>query len=151
MNKWEREVFLPNLAKRTMTDKAYEKIARSYDYKKHDVTRVALNEIHDTVNTLTKIDSLVQNTEVSLTIQCPTKRKMSTKWTRADFLTELKSGPMSDERFDKIMTTTKSDYARKFRNEWNIQRQVANSIWDKVECGKYKKDAKAVSQQPETA
>jgi hypothetical protein len=144
MNKWEREVFLPKLAKRNMTEKAYGKIARAYDFKKHDVTRVALNEIHDTVSTLAKIDSLVKNTEVSLTIQCPSKRKMSTAWSRGAFLTELKSGPMSDTRFDKIMKTTKSDYARKFRDEWNIQREVANSIWDTVDCGKYKK-AKAES------
>jgi hypothetical protein len=76
---------------------------------------------------------------------------MSTKWSRGDFLTELKSGPMSSTRFDKIMSTTKSDYARKFRDEWNIQREVANSIWDKVDCGKYKEDGQLTAKELTTA
>ena len=150
MNKWEREQFLPKLAKKPMTEKEYAKIAREYDYKKHDKTRVIFNDIHETVNTVNKISELVEGTEVSLKVQCPSKNKMTNKkWSRGEFLAELKSGPMTDARFEEIMNSNASKHARKFYNEYNTQRAVANSIWEQADCGKLKGVAKKAEAKKE--
>ena len=142
MNKWEREQFLPKLAKKPMTEKEYSKIAREYDYKKHDKTRVIFNDIHETVSTVIKISELVAGTEVSLNVQCPTQNKMTDKkWSRRAFLAELKSGPMTDERYEEIMSSNASKHARKFYAEYNTQRMIANSIWEQADCSRLKKVA----------
>jgi len=44
----------------------------------------------------------------------------------------LSSGPMTDRRFNSIMKHVASDNTRKFRKEYNVQRNVANSIWDET-------------------
>jgi len=143
MNKWEREQFLPKLAKNPMTEKEYAKIARDYDFKKHDKTRLIFNDIHETVETVNKISELVAGTEVSLNVTCPTQNKMGDKkWSRGEFLAELKSGPMTDERYEEIMTSSASKHARKFYDEYNVQRKVANSIWEQADCSRLKKVAK---------
>jgi len=136
MNKWEREVFMPQLAKKPMTDKEFDKIARPYDKHVYDNIRNAFNNIHTTVGTLDKVSKLVKNTTVNVKVECPTAQKLKSKWTRKGFLNELKTGPMSDNRFDHIMNKVASANTRKFRKEWDIQRQISNKIWARVECGK---------------
>ena len=143
MNKWERE-FVGKLEKKPMTEKEYAKISRAYDYKHHDKTRITMNEIHNTVKTISKIDSLVKDTDVSLRVQCPIKQEISEKWSRPDFFNELKSSPMSDERFAFIMENIGTDNTRKYYKEWNKQREVANGIWSKVDCKKMKEESMAV-------
>ena len=137
MNKWERETFLPKLKAKPMTEKEYSKIARKYDYKKHDKTRLVFNEIDSTVQTVNKVQEIAKNAPLEIKLQCPTVEKMSsTKWSRNSFLAELKSGPMSDARFDEIMNSKGASHARKFINEYNTQRKVANTIWEKADCNK---------------
>jgi hypothetical protein len=142
MNKWEREEFLPKLAKKPMSENEYLKIAREYDYKHHDKTRETMNSIHDAVKTINKISKLVKNSEVQLQIQCPTKYKLSGKWLRAEFFKELKTGPMTQERFDYIMKNSGTDNTRKYYKEWDTQRSVANAIWNKAACAKDNKVSK---------
>jgi len=136
MNKWEREQFLPKLEKKPMTEKEYAKIAREYDYAHHNKTRETMNSIHEAVKTINKISTLVKGSEVKLNIQCPTKYTLKGKWLRSEFFKELKSGPMSDERFEYIMETSGTDNTRKYYKEWNTQRKVANAIWNKAACAK---------------
>jgi len=143
MNKWERE-FVDKLEKKPMTEKAFGKIARPYDHKHHDKTRIAMNDIHDTVKTITTVSNLVKDTSVSLNVQCPTKREISEKWSRPEFFEELKSGPMSDKRFAFIMKNIGTENTRKYIKEWDKQREVANAIWSRVDCSEMRKNAKAV-------
>lgn len=139
MNKWERETFLPKLAKRPMTERQYEKIARHYDYKHHNKTRLIMNDIHKTTKTVNKIGNMMENVDVLMSIQFPTRHLLKDRWSRDKFLKELKSGPMSDERFDFVMEKIGTDTTRKYRGEWDKQREVANSIWDSVNCENIKK------------
>jgi len=88
------------------------------------------------------VDKLVKDTAVNVKVDCPVDNKLTKKWTRKGFLNELKSGPMSDERFDYIMNKIASANTRKFRKEWDIQRQISNKIWSKVDCGKLTASAK---------
>ena len=142
MNKWEREVFMPKLAKKPMTDKEFDKIARPYDKHVYENIRSAFNNIHNTVGALKQVDKLVKDTAVNVKVDCPVDNKLTKKWTRKGFLNELKSGPMSDDRFDYIMNKIASANTRKFRKEWDIQRQISNKIWSKVDCGKLTASAK---------
>jgi len=142
MNKWERETFLPKLADRPMTEKAYAKIARHYDFKHHNKTRLIMNEIHKTAKTINKISNLVQDVDVSMSIQCPSRHLLKERWSRDKFLRELQSGPMGDTRFDFIMDNIGTDTTRKYRQEWDKQREVANTIWGTVNCGNIKKKEK---------
>lgn len=142
MNKWEREVFMPKLAKKPMTDGEFAKIARPYDKHVYENIRSAFNNIHNTVGALQQVSKLVKNTDVDIKVNCPTTKKLSKKWTRKGFLEELKTGPMSDSRFDFIMEKIASTNTRKFRKEWDIQRQISNKIWSKVACGKLTGSAK---------
>lgn len=144
MNKWERETFLPKLVKRPMTEKQYDKIARHYDKKHYDKTRIIMNDIHKTAKTINKISSLVEDVDVSMSIQCPSRHLLKDRWSRDKFLRELQSGPMSDKRFKYIMENIGTDTTRKYIKEWDKQREVANTIWSTVNCGNIKK-AEAVS------
>lgn len=140
MNKWERETFLPKLMKRPMTEKQYGKIARHYDYKHHNKTRLIMNDIHKTVKTINKVTDMVQEVDIDMTVKCPSKNLLKDRWSRDKYLKELKSGPMSDKRFDYIMKNIGSDTTRKYVKEWDKQREVANTIWDGVKkCGSIKK------------
>jgi hypothetical protein len=49
---------------------------------------------------------------------------------------------MTDERYEEIMTSEASSHARKFYDEYNVQRKVANSIWEQADCSRLKKVAK---------
>jgi hypothetical protein len=140
MNRWEREDFLPGLVKKPMSEKQYKKIARDYDYKRHDKTRLIMNDIHSTVKTITKANELVRDASVTLKVQCPIRHEVTKKWSRGDYLLELRSGPMSDERFTHIMEKIGSDDTRKYIAEWDKQREVANSIWSKVDCAQMRKE-----------
>jgi hypothetical protein len=130
MNKWEREVFLPKLGKKAMTDKEFAKVSREYDHKSHNVTRQAFNEIHCTVNTINKINGLAEDTALLLSLEVNGSR-LETKWSKKGYLNELKTGPMSDDRFTDIMDNLASTNTRKFKKEYNVQRQVANGIWSR--------------------
>jgi hypothetical protein len=143
MNKWERE-FVGKLEKKPMTEKAFGKISRTYDHKHHDKTRIAMNDIHDTVKTITTVSDMVKGSAVTLQVQCPIKHEISKKWSRAEYFEELKTGPMSDARFEFIMKNIGSDNTRKYYKEWNKQREVANAIWSKVNCSEMRKTTKAV-------
>lgn len=136
MNKWEREVFLPKLEARPMSEKEYAKIARKYDYKHHDKTRVTFNNIHDAVKTINKVHNLVNNSTVNLQVKCPTPYKLKGKWLRAEFFKELQTGPMSQERFNYIMKNIGTDNTRKYTKEWDTMRDIANTIWSRAACNK---------------
>jgi len=139
MNKWEREVFLPKLAKRPMTEKQYDKIARDYDKKHYDKTRLVMNSIHERTKKLNRAISLIEDVDVLMTLSCPTKHLLKDRWARDKFLRELQSGPMTDKRFTFIMEKVGTDTTRKYIKEWDKQREVANEIWSTVKCGKIKK------------
>lgn len=139
MNRWEREIFLPKLTKRPMTEKQYAKISRHYDAKHHNKTRLIMNDIHKTAKTINKIGTMIQDVDISLRIQCPSKHLLKDRWSRDKFLRELQSGPMTDERFEFIMEKIGTDTTRKYIKEWDKQREVANSIWKTVNCGNIKK------------
>ena len=139
MNKWERETFLPKLTKRPMTEKQYAKISRHYDEKHHNKTRLIMNDIHKTAKTINKIGTMIQDVDISLSIQCPSKHLLKDRWSRDKFLRELQSGPMTDTRFGFIMENIGTDTTRKYIKEWDKQREVANSIWKTVNCGNIKK------------
>ena len=143
MNKWERETFLPKLAKRPMTELQYDKIARHYDKKHYNKTRLIMNDIHKTAKTINKISNMVADVDVALSIQCPSKHLLKDRWSRDKFLRELQSGPMSDKRFAFIMEKIGTDTTRKYIKEWDKQREVANSIWGTVNCGNIKKTEEA--------
>lgn len=132
MNKWEREVFLPKLEKKPMTDKEFNKVSREYDRKAHDVTRLAFNDIHSTVDTIVAINNLAHDSNLTLNVSHE-KNKMDKKWTKKGYLDELKSGPMSTSRFDMIMKNIASDNTRKFRGEFDVQRNIANNIWKQAD------------------
>ena len=136
MNKWEREVFLPKLESKPMTEKEFAKIARDYDYDHHNKTRETFNNIHNAVKTINKVSNIVTNSPVEIQVKCPTPYKLTGKWLRAGFFKELESGMMSQERFDYIMNNIGSEYTRKYYKEFDIQRQIANSIWAKAACNK---------------
>ena len=140
MNKWERETFLPKLTKRPMTEKQYAKISRHYDEKHHNKTRLIMNDIHKTAKTINKIGTMIQDVDISLSIQCPSKHLLKDRWSRDKFLRELQSGPMTDKRFGFIMEKIGTDTTRKYIKEWDKQREVANSIWGTVNCGDMKNE-----------
>ena len=143
MNKWERD-FVDELEKKPMTEKAYRKIAREYDHKHHNKTRIAMNDIHNTVKTIATVRNLVKDSTISLQVHGPVKHKISKKWSRPEYFEELKTGPMSDARFKFIMQNIGTDNTRKYYKEWNKQREVANAIWSRVNCSEMRKNAKAV-------
>ena len=132
MNKWEREVFLPKLAKKSMSDKEFMKVSRDYDRKTHDVTRQAFNNIHGTVDAIVAAHKLEDNANVSVRVTVSDAYRLTGKWSKKGYLNELKSGPMTDRRFNSIMKHVASDNTRKFRSELNVQRNVANTIWDET-------------------
>jgi len=133
MNKWEREVFLPKLGKKLMSDKEFMRVSREYDRKSHDVTRQAFNDIHTTVDTMKKVQCLAENVNILISLKVQNSHEMKDKWTKKGYLKELSSGPMTDIRFDDIMENIASSNTRKFRKEYNVQRNVANSIWGKAD------------------
>ena len=143
MNRWERE-FVAKLEKNPMTEKAFEKISRKYDHKHHDKTRITMNDIHQTVKTITAVSEMVKDSAVTLQVQCPARHKITEKWSRAEYFAELKSGPMSDKRFEYIMEHIGTDNTRKYYKEWNKQREVANAIWSNVNCEEMRKKTKVV-------
>ena len=132
MNKWEREVFLPKLEKKPMTDKEFAKVSREYDRNAHDVTRLAFNDIHSTVDTIVAINNLAHDSNLKLNVSRE-KNKLQKKWTKKGYLAELQSGPMSTSRFDNIMKNIASDNTRKFREEFDAQRNIANKIWEQAD------------------
>jgi hypothetical protein len=142
MNRWEREVFLPKLAKGIMKDATFDKIARDYDKKHYDKTRLVMNAIHQRTRKLNKAIAIIkEDVDVSMTLSCPTKHLLKDRWARDKFFRELQSGPMGDRRFEYIMQNIGSDTTRKYIKEWDKNREVANGIWSTVKCGKIKKEA----------
>jgi hypothetical protein len=133
MNKWEREVFLPKLSKKVMSDKEFMKVSRAYDRKTHDVTRQAFNGIHTTVDTMQKVQHLVENVNLLVSLKVKGSSHLKDKWTKKGYLEELSTGPMTDKRFDDIMENIASSNTRKFREEYDVQRNVANSIWGEAD------------------
>jgi hypothetical protein len=82
------------------------------------------------VNTINKINGLAEDTALLLSLEVNGSR-LETKWSKKGYLNELKTGPMSDDRFTDIMDNLASTNTRKFKKEYNVQRQVANGIWSR--------------------
>ena len=132
MNKWEREVFLPKLAKKSMSDAEFIKVSREYDRQTHNVTRQAFNDIHGTVDAIVAAHKLEDHANVRVRVTVSDAYRLTGKWSKKGYLKELSSGPMTERRFNSIMKHVASDNTRKFRKEYNVQRNVANSIWDET-------------------